>query len=50
MKNIENRRSFLQKSLLGGIGLLIGFNWETAAGKTTVLKTVAATNLIHIYE
>jgi isoquinoline 1-oxidoreductase subunit beta len=45
MKNIENRRSFLQKSLLGGVGLLIGFNWETAAGKTTVLKTVAATNL-----
>jgi isoquinoline 1-oxidoreductase subunit beta len=45
MKNIENRRSFLQKSLLGGVGLLIGFNWETAAGKTTVVKTLAATSL-----
>jgi isoquinoline 1-oxidoreductase subunit beta len=45
MKNIENRRSFLQKSLLGGVGLLIGFNWETAAGKTKVLKTVAAASL-----
>jgi isoquinoline 1-oxidoreductase subunit beta len=45
MKNIENRRSFLQKSLLGGVGLLIGFNWETAAGKTTVVKTLASTSL-----
>jgi isoquinoline 1-oxidoreductase subunit beta len=46
MKNTENRRSFLQKSILGSAGLFIGFKWTgTEAAPKVVANALAAENM-----